>query len=277
MPTTNEHFWRMVHQMAGSRADPVVILMLPTIPRRLKTTPYWPTIESPELIFEPTDDFNAFLILNHVSTTTYPDLPVVHTKISLESPERHKSFNIHHLRVTEFDLDSESLLDIKSLVDLVSSLQSRASTSTPTRRASNDPAPISNSSTIRRKSDLLHTRPRSDNQHQKANSFPINALRRSASSSVPSSVSAISTASKSKTRPPLIVHCHAGTGLTGAYIALDYLFTRAKLRLAETSRFDPVYQVVLSLRQQRIGIIQKLNQFYYIYDMLSAHSHQLFN
>lgn len=70
---------------------------------------------------------------------------------------------------------------------------------------------------------------------------------------------------------PLIVHCSAGVGRTGTYLALDYMWTRSKLlgsgpRSPPTTGRDLIYDLVLSMREQRMGMVQRFSQYNYIYE-----------
>ena len=69
---------------------------------------------------------------------------------------------------------------------------------------------------------------------------------------------------------PVIVHCSAGCGRTGTFIALDYL-----LSLLDAGKLDdippdkdPVAEIVGDLRRQRMAMVQKEQQFRFIYDVL---------
>jgi protein-tyrosine phosphatase len=65
------------------------------------------------------------------------------------------------------------------------------------------------------------------------------------------------------TNSPIVVHCSAGIGRTGTYIAVDSILNSS---LPET--LDPVFEAVSLMRQQRIGMVQSFCQFLYIYDQL---------
>lgn len=70
---------------------------------------------------------------------------------------------------------------------------------------------------------------------------------------------------------PLIVHCSAGVGRTGTYMALDYMWTKSKiLNISESewpkSTEDPIYELVLQMREQRMGMVQRFSQYNYIYE-----------
>ncbi|XP_056020209.1 uncharacterized protein LOC125669227 isoform X2 [Ostrea edulis] len=69
------------------------------------------------------------------------------------------------------------------------------------------------------------------------------------------------TASQSK--GPLVVHCSAGIGRTGTFIALDYLIQQAK----ETNCID-VVECVETLRRQRINMVQTMEQFIFVHHAL---------
>ncbi|XP_067938982.1 receptor-type tyrosine-protein phosphatase T-like [Watersipora subatra] len=60
--------------------------------------------------------------------------------------------------------------------------------------------------------------------------------------------------------PPLIVHCSAGVGRTGTFIAIDFL-----LEQAEVEGEINVFHLVQSLRNQRVSMVQTAEQYRYIY------------
>lgn len=69
---------------------------------------------------------------------------------------------------------------------------------------------------------------------------------------------------------PRIVHCSAGIGRSGTFIALDWLLQELEEgSLDETpENEDPIVSVVEKLRDQRAGMVQSKNQFVFIYDVL---------
>lgn len=60
---------------------------------------------------------------------------------------------------------------------------------------------------------------------------------------------------------PLVVHCLAGVGRTGTFIALDHLNSGG---LAEKDE-DPVVAVVQRLRNQRVKMVQSMDQFGFLH------------
>jgi protein-tyrosine phosphatase len=69
---------------------------------------------------------------------------------------------------------------------------------------------------------------------------------------------------------PRIVHCSAGIGRSGTFIALDWLLQELdEGSLDETpDSADPIVSVVEKLRDQRAGMVQSKNQFVFLYDAL---------
>lgn len=72
---------------------------------------------------------------------------------------------------------------------------------------------------------------------------------------------------------PRVIHCSAGVGRSGTFIALDYL-----LHLLHTGELDhlsadkdPIVEIVDSLRQQRMMMVQGEGQFMFLYDVLREH------
>lgn len=69
---------------------------------------------------------------------------------------------------------------------------------------------------------------------------------------------------------PRVVHCSAGVGRSGTFIALDYL-----LKMLDAGRLDaipdttdPIVDTVDRMRQQRMMMVQGEAQFFFIYDVL---------
>nr|POE48847.1 tyrosine-protein phosphatase 1 [Quercus suber] len=69
---------------------------------------------------------------------------------------------------------------------------------------------------------------------------------------------------------PRIIHCSAGVGRSGTFIALDYL-----IDLMDTGGLDnvanerdPIFETVDKLRQQRMMMVQGEAQFYFLYDVI---------
>lgn len=69
---------------------------------------------------------------------------------------------------------------------------------------------------------------------------------------------------------PRIVHCSAGIGRSGTFIALDWLLQELEEGSLDAlpEDEDPIMNVVEQLRDQRAGMVQSKNQFFFIYDVL---------
>ncbi|PKY09244.1 phosphatases II [Aspergillus campestris IBT 28561] len=78
--------------------------------------------------------------------------------------------------------------------------------------------------------------------------------------------------STSKCTPdnPLIVHCSAGVGRTGVFIALDHLLQELESGqlLRVTGDVDPVFETVNQMREQRMMMVYNEMQFHSIYEVL---------
>lgn len=59
---------------------------------------------------------------------------------------------------------------------------------------------------------------------------------------------------------PIVIHCSAGVGRTGTLIALDVLIQKIK-----DEKKVNVFEVVKKLRQQRVKMVQTLEQYKFIY------------
>jgi protein-tyrosine phosphatase len=64
---------------------------------------------------------------------------------------------------------------------------------------------------------------------------------------------------------PPIVHCTAGIGRTGVFIALDYLLTAVPHLTSEEILSDPVFETVDELRHWRASMPVRVSQLEYIY------------
>ncbi|XP_018424207.1 PREDICTED: receptor-type tyrosine-protein phosphatase alpha-like [Nanorana parkeri] len=62
---------------------------------------------------------------------------------------------------------------------------------------------------------------------------------------------------------PIIVHCSAGIGRTGTFLALDILLKRA-----HAVKKVNVYNCVLELRKKRVKMVQEKEQYIFLYDVL---------
>ncbi|XP_013398159.1 receptor-type tyrosine-protein phosphatase epsilon-like [Lingula anatina] len=67
---------------------------------------------------------------------------------------------------------------------------------------------------------------------------------------------------------PIIVHCSAGVGRTGTFIALDYLFEQV---LAE-GKID-IYRLIQEMRASRPKMVQTVEQYYFIHDVMLEELH----
>jgi len=81
---------------------------------------------------------------------------------------------------------------------------------------------------------------------------------------------ALSASKNTAPNSPRVVHCSAGVGRTGTFIALDWLLTELEEgRLDNLSEDeDPIADVVDTLREQRMMMVQGEQQFFFLYDVL---------
>ncbi|RPA85660.1 hypothetical protein BJ508DRAFT_166211 [Ascobolus immersus RN42] len=71
---------------------------------------------------------------------------------------------------------------------------------------------------------------------------------------------------------PIFVHCSAGVGRSGTYIALDHFIgeiSKGLLPLSSSPDLDPVLETVDLLRQQRMYMVQSQDQLKFIYRTLA--------
>jgi len=70
---------------------------------------------------------------------------------------------------------------------------------------------------------------------------------------------------------PRIIHCSAGVGRSGTFIALDYLLSllyAGELDHLAEDGMDPIAETVDLLRQQRMMMVQGEAQFNFLYEVL---------
>ncbi|XP_052791779.1 receptor-type tyrosine-protein phosphatase epsilon-like [Mya arenaria] len=66
------------------------------------------------------------------------------------------------------------------------------------------------------------------------------------------------------TNSPIIVHCSAGVGRTGTFVALDNLVEQAK-----TEKCVKPLEMVKALRRQRVNMVQTKDQYIYLHEALA--------
>ena len=70
---------------------------------------------------------------------------------------------------------------------------------------------------------------------------------------------------KKKNNKPFVVHCSAGVGRTGCFIAMYLLYSQLKDKLNEQIIEFNIFNTVRQLREMRLHCIQNSTQFYFIY------------
>ncbi|KAJ5591097.1 Protein-tyrosine phosphatase catalytic [Penicillium hetheringtonii] len=78
-------------------------------------------------------------------------------------------------------------------------------------------------------------------------------------------------ASKSAPDNPRVVHCSAGVGRTGTFIALDHLLEEldsGQLLQVTDAESDPVFETVNQMREQRMMMVYNEMQMQFIYEVL---------
>lgn len=66
--------------------------------------------------------------------------------------------------------------------------------------------------------------------------------------------------------PIPIVHCSAGVGRTGTFIAIDQLFGVNSVITTSPRSSDPIFDFVLGLRSNRMMMVQTVHQYNFLYD-----------
>jgi protein-tyrosine phosphatase len=72
---------------------------------------------------------------------------------------------------------------------------------------------------------------------------------------------------------PRIVHCSAGVGRSGTFIALDHLLQELEdgsieEEISRAPNIDPIFETVNKLREQRMTMVQSESQLVFIYQVL---------
>jgi protein-tyrosine phosphatase len=73
---------------------------------------------------------------------------------------------------------------------------------------------------------------------------------------------------------PRVIHCSAGVGRSGTFIALEYLIAELEADALypepgdDPAEYDPVFDTVNKLREQRRTMVQAETQYYFIYTVL---------
>ncbi|TGO85115.1 hypothetical protein BPOR_0429g00010 [Botrytis porri] len=80
----------------------------------------------------------------------------------------------------------------------------------------------------------------------------------------------VSRAANNHSTTPRIIHCSAGVGRTGTFIALDHLLRELEMGHLDglSKDKDPVYETVKRLRDQRMLMVHRVAQFVMIYSVL---------
>lgn len=106
----------------------------------------------------------------------------------------------------------------------------------------------------------------------------LNLITKSATLNLPPNVSktssfpldAPSDRTTSSAANPRIIHCSAGVGRSGTFIALDFLLAHLERGNLETvpDDADPILDTVSAMRKQRMMMVQSEAQFLFLYDVM---------
>lgn len=75
---------------------------------------------------------------------------------------------------------------------------------------------------------------------------------------------------QSATASPRIIHCSAGVGRSGTFIALDFLLAHLERGNLDSvpDDVDPIFDTVNAMRRQRMMMVQSEAQFLFLYDVM---------
>ena len=78
---------------------------------------------------------------------------------------------------------------------------------------------------------------------------------------------------KNASTGPMIVHCSAGCGRSGAFCTIDTLMTRLSevsylTKEEQAGELDLIYQTVSKFREQRVSMVQTLRQYVFCYEAI---------
>jgi len=83
---------------------------------------------------------------------------------------------------------------------------------------------------------------------------------------------------ESNTNSPILIHCSAGIGRTGSFLAIYFQVTKLRKHM-QTNPNEPfpfeIYKTVLELRKQRSGMIQESEQYRFCYQVLLYEAERL--
>ena len=80
----------------------------------------------------------------------------------------------------------------------------------------------------------------------------------------------LSVQKNSQPRNPRIIHCSAGVGRSGTFIALEYLLSQLESGAIVKAKAeeDPIFNLVHRLREQRMMMVQSEIQYQFLYEVL---------
>jgi protein-tyrosine phosphatase len=106
----------------------------------------------------------------------------------------------------------------------------------------------------------------------------LNLINKSATLNTPPAVSTsssfpldtVSDSATVHTPSPRIVHCSAGVGRSGTFIALDFLLAHLDQGNLDSvpDDVDPILDTVNAMRKQRMMMVQSEAQFLFLYDVM---------
>ncbi|GME90494.1 hypothetical protein B5S31_g1992 [[Candida] boidinii] len=270
-PTSNsvDLFWQMCYQQTNS--DTIIIVMVTPLFEngREKCYKYWP---NNELEISNKNGFEHGLKIKHLETkeldhftlNKFDVIPVFDSEIDTTTingslPKTKKCYHLYYNGWEDFSAP-ESLDPIISLCQTVAIIRSKS-----------------------------------------VSQYPINNCTTNMTNSCP------------PMSDPTIVHCSAGVGRSGTFITFDYFFSAYLVDIlnsefsqlqpsdstttnnilntttdtkdtttandlngtqVSSSVYDPIYEIVSSLREQRIMMVQRSEQFLFIYKSLSDYINQ---
>eukprot|EP01113_Clastostelium_recurvatum_P013307 TRINITY_DN1701_c0_g1_i1.p1 TRINITY_DN1701_c0_g1~~TRINITY_DN1701_c0_g1_i1.p1 ORF type:complete len:482 (+),score=60.55 TRINITY_DN1701_c0_g1_i1:133-1578(+) len=256
LPHTRKDFWRMVWENTSSI---IVMLGKDKENNRIKVDRYWPEVGEPVMY---AGDFSVALISKESALC---DSAIITRKLQLTNLRTSGTRLITHYQYEGWPDHGvpTCTYPIRQLVNMVE--ESRQASATTTTTTTSPTGPSSEPTSPASRDTHTPSPPDTD-----TDTYPdIDS-----DSSSPSSIR-----SNSNSKPPIVVHCSAGVGRTGAFVTIHLTIEKIQ-HLVRSCPSAPVlefniYNTVQRLRQQRPGMVQQQEQYLFCYEAIAEEAERL--